>query len=325
MQLTYQVIAEGEDITGAFGDNLVSLSVVDEVGFKSDTAEIVVNDEGSLFALPATGAKLQIAMGLNGALTQLGTYIVDDLSGEIFPEIMTISAKAADMRSGIRSPKTRSWLKKTAEEILSQIAGEHGLKSLISDSLKPVKFDYLAQTAESDVNLLTRIARQLDAAFKPAGDVLVLVKRGEGLGVDGQALPVFDISKSQLNGGSWNVTGRGRYGRVVAEWSNVTAGATQKVTVGDKMPELALRHRYPNDIEARQAAEAALARAKRASGTISAEVGGFMPELFAGARVNMLDIKPELRGEWEITRVTHTMNSKLTTRFDAERDNEESK
>lgn len=325
MKLSYLVLADGENITAKLMGNVVSITVVDEIGFKSDTAEITLNDDASLFGLPETGAKLDIAMGLNGDLTHLGTYIVDDLSGTIFPETMTISAKAADMRGDIRAPKTRSWLEKTAQDILEQIASEHGLKPYISDSLKSHLFKYLAQTSESDANLLTRIARQLDAVFKPAGDALVLAKRGDGLGTNGQTLPVFDVAKDGMSGGSWNITGRGRYGRVVAEWSDVETGATQKVTVGDKKPELALRHRYPNEAEAKRAAEAALARSKRMSGTISVDIAGFRPELFAGAIANMTDIKPELRGEWDMTRVTHQLTSKLITRFDAERDNEDSK
>ncbi len=39
--------------------------------------------------------------------------------------------------------------------------------------------------------------------------------------------------------------------------------------------------------------------------------------------MNLLGIKPELNGEWLITRVQHRLDSTLTTSFDAERDNEE--
>jgi phage protein D len=61
-----------------------------------------------------------------------------------------------------------------------KIAGEHGLAKQIRDSLKSVHYTFLAQTTESDLNFLTRITRDLDATYKPAGGALVFVKTGEG-------------------------------------------------------------------------------------------------------------------------------------------------
>ncbi len=45
----------------------------------------------------------------------------------------------------------------------------------------------------------------------------------------------------------------------------------------------------------------------------------------AEAKVDLRGIKPELTGEWLITRVQHRLTDTLTTSFDAERDNEEKK
>lgn len=325
MHVAYQIIADGTDVTGNFQDRLTSLTIVDEAGQKSDTAEIMVDDRDYLVALPETGAKLQIALGFKGALVEIGTYVVDDMSGEIAPDTMTISAKAADMLGGIRARKTRSWREVTVEDIVGKIAGEHGLKPQVSDSLKAHFYAYQAQTSESDLNFLTRLAKGLDAVSKPAGEYLVFTKRGEGKAADGSELPVFVVHRTQMKGGSWKVTGRGKYGRVTAEWGERGTATTHKVTAGDKEPELALRHRYPTEAEAQGAADAALERSRRASGKISIELGGFWGDLMAEAKVDLQGIKPELTGEWLITRVQHRLTDTLTTSFDAERDNEEKK
>lgn len=325
MHVAYQIIADGTDVTGNFKDRLTSLTIIDEAGQKSDTAEIMVDDRDYLVALPETGAKLQIALGFKGALVEIGTYVVDDMSGEIAPDTMTISAKVADMLGGIRARKTRSWREVTIEDIVGKIAGEHGLKPQVSDSLKAHFYAYQAQTSESDLNFLTRLAKGLDAVSKPAGEYLVFTKRGEGKAADGSELPVFVVHRSQMKGGSWKVTGRGKYGRVTAEWGERGTATTHKVTAGDKEPELALRHRYPTEAEAQSAADAALERSRRASGKISIELGGFWGDLMAEAKVDLQGIKPELTGEWLITRVQHRLTDTLTTSFDAERDNEEKK
>lgn len=322
MHVAYQIIADGTDVTGNFKDRLVSLTITDEAGSRSDTAEIMVDDRSNLVALPVTGAKLQIALGVGG-LVEMGTYVVDDVSGEIAPDTMTVSAKAADMLGGIRARKTRSWSEVTVEDIVGKIAGEHGLKPMVSDSLKAKFCAYLAQTSESDLNLLTRIAKELDAVSKPSGEYLVFTKRGEGKAADGSQLPVFVVHRTQMQGGSWKITGRGKYGRVTAEWGERDTATTHKVTAGDKEPELALRHRYTTEDEARRAAAAALQRSRRASGKINIELGGFWGDLMAEATVDIQGVKPELTGEWLITRVQHRLTDTLTTSFDAERDNEE--
>ncbi|MDV7271413.1 contractile injection system protein, VgrG/Pvc8 family [Thioclava sp. A2] len=322
MHVAYQIIADGTDVTSNFQDRLISLTITDEAGQKSDTAEIVINDRDYLVALPKTGAKLQIAMGFKGDLVDLGTFVVDDVSGQLAPDTMTISAKAADMLGGIRARKTRSWFKVTIADIVDKIAGEHGLKPLVSEGLKACSYAYQAQTSESDLNFLTRLAKGLDAVAKPAGGYLIFSKRGEGKAADGSELPVFVVDRRQMKGGSWQITGRGKYGRVTAEWGERGTATTHKVTAGDKEPELALRHRHPTEAEAQNAVDAALARSRRARGKISIELGGFWGDLMAEAKVDLQGIKPELTGEWLITRVQHRLSNTLTTSFDAERDNE---
>ncbi len=125
-----------------------------------------------------------------------------------------------------------------------------------------------------------------------------------------------------MKGGSWTLTGRGRYGRVTAEWGERDTATSHKVTAGDGEPEMVLRHRYPNEDLAQSAADAALERSHRASGKIRIDLGGFQGDLMAGAKVNLIGIKPELTGEWLATRVRHHLGDTLTTSLDAERDNE---
>lgn len=325
MHVGFQIIADGTDVSGNFKDRLVRLTITDQAGSKSDTAEIVIDDRGYRVALPDTGAKLQISLGLAGGLVNLGSFIVDDLSGEMAPDLMTISAKGTNMLGGIGARKSRDWQGKTVQDIVGQIAGEHGLTPQVSDSLKPHKFGYLAQTSESDLNFLSRIAKDLDAVAKAAGDNLVFMKRGEGKAADGADLPVFTISRSHMSGGRWQLNGRGKHGRVVAEWGDRGAAKIHKVTAGDKDPEFVLRHRYTSENEAQRAAQSALDKSRRGSGKISIQLGGFWGDLMAEASVDLRGIKPELEGKWLVTRVQHRLASTLTTSFDAERDNEDTK
>lgn len=320
MQIAYQISADGTDVTGGFQDRLISLYIVDEAGNKSDTAEIVIDDRDHAAALPIEGAKLSISLGV-GNLVQMGDYIVDEFAGEIFPATLTIRAKAADMLGDIKARKTRSWRAKTVQDIVSKIASEHGLKPVISDSLKAHFYKFLAQTAESDLGFLTRIAKELDAVTKPAGGSLIFTKRGEGKAADGSQMPVFDVYRTMIADGSWEITGRGKYGRIITEWTDLASATTQICKAGDTDPELRIRHRYASKEEAQKAADAALEKSKRGSGKIRIQLGGFHGDLTAEGKVNLIGIKPELTGEWLITRVIHRLAGTLTTSFEAERDN----
>lgn len=323
MKPAYQIRANGLDITEKLSDCLVSLTITDEAGFKSDAASIVIDDRDWVMAIPEVGARLDIALGMDRDLFAMGTFVVDGVGGDLLPGMMRLSAKAADMVGAIRARQTREWNDVSLGSIVSKIAGEHGLKSRVSDALKDVRFPYLAQTAESDLHFLTRLARDLDAVAKPAGQSLIFVPRGEGKAGNGSLLPVVTILRSAMQpGGRWELGARGVYGKVTAEWANADGGGIREVTKGDKAPELRLPQTYGNEEAAARAAQAALEKAKRAS-TISIDLAGFWPELMAEVTVSLPDIRPGLAGQWVLKKVTHTLSGPLTTSFDAERKIEE--
>ena len=326
MKPIFSIIADGTDQTVKFQDRLIGLTLTDEAGQKSDTVQIVLDNRDNLIALPPMGAKLDISLGFRETgLTAMGRYVVDDLSGKIFPATLTIDAKAADMRGDIKAPKTRAWEGVTLGDIAAKIAGEHSLKLAIAPSLKSQAYPYLAQTAESELHFLTRLARDLDATAKAAGGALVLVKRGEGKASDGSDLPVHQIHQDQMTRASWKATGRGRYGKVCAEWCELGSATVHKVYVGDGKPTHKLRHRHATKDEATRAAQSALDRGKRSSGTISVQLAGFQGDLLAEGKVDIQGIHPELTGEWLVTSVTHRLGTALATSFEAERDNEKEK
>jgi len=173
--------------------------------------------EISLFA---TGVTLMKSLwdGMASIVDQAVNFIVQKLK-ELKPDWISDLQAWVSGSGDIRARKSRSWRDVSVQDIVQKIASEHGLKPVISESLKAQKFAYLAQTTESDLNFLTRIAKDLDAVAKPAGGALVVAKRGENKAADGSDLPVFDVHKSQIAEGSWQINGRGKYRCVIVEWT----------------------------------------------------------------------------------------------------------
>jgi phage protein D len=305
----FQIIVGGEDATGAIADRLLSLSITDEDGEKADRLELQIDDRDGAAAYPDMDAELEVSLGfLQSGLSFMGKFKVDGVSGEGPRQTLRITATAADMKGDIRSPKTRAFENKTLADIVATIAGEAGLQPLTSESLSSTFYAFVAQTSESNLHFLTRLAKPLDATAKPAGGALIVQRRGEGKTAAGDVLIAPSLGPSTLSRWSWSQDSRETYARVEAEWSDTAAGAIRKVTMGQGTPLRKLRHVFGSESEATQAADATLRGAGRAAMSISAELAGFDAGLLAGATVVLAGMpRAELNGEWQLGTVTHRL------------------
>jgi phage protein D len=246
----------------------------------------------------------------------MGQFTVGGVAGAGPAQRMLITASAVDMKSDARAPKTRAWEGKTLKDIVSTIAAEAKLKPVVGESVASAHWAYLAQTAESDLHFLTRIAATLDATAKAGGGALIVQKRGEGKTAAGDTITPVAIGAARLSSWSWKVDGRAEYKKVEAEWSDTATGQRRKVVRGSGNPVQRLRHLYASAEEATRACEGELSRAGRAGLTISADLAGFEPGLFAGGIARLSGLRAELNGDWHIQKVTHSLSAGLRTSFD---------
>ena len=147
-------------------------------------------------ALPPKGAELDLWLGYDNLNQKVGKYIVDECEVSGAPTQMSLIGKAAQMegqkRSALQSMKTRTWPNGTTiGTMVSTIASDHGLVASVATVLQAISLPAYHQRHESDLHLLSRVAEQYDATFKAVEGRLVLMKRGSGASVSGQALPQF--------------------------------------------------------------------------------------------------------------------------------------
>lgn len=318
----FRIEADGQDATAKLRDRLLSLRVTEEDGKQADALTLRIDDRDNALVFPEIEAKLTVWLGFRGeALTYIGQFQIDGISGEGGPDTMTISASAIDLKSTVRAPRTRAWEKNSLSDIVGKIAGESGLEPVISKSIANKTWPYLAQTAESDLNFLTRIAAKLDATAKAAGGRLIVAKRGEDVTPGGDAVTAVRIPRNRLKPGwNWELDEREKYGCVEAEWADTGSGEQRKVKRGEGTPARRLRHVYSSKAEAEEAAEAALSAASRMRMSLTATIAGFEPELYASGRVQFTGLRRELAGEWHISQVTHELGSNLFTSLSAKKD-----
>ena len=315
----FRILADSQDITDRIRDRLLFLRVTDEAGIKSDTVEIKLDDRDALIAWPEHGAELEVLLGYQkSGLTRMGLYVVDEVEHGGPPNALTIRAKASDMRQSPKAPRTRVWDNVTLADMVTTIAGEHGLVPKISEPLAAISYTHLDQTEESDLHLLTRLARENSAVTKPVAGNLIFATRGEAKSISGQTLPTIQVMAQQVQRHQMTQADRSKYAAVLTQWHDPMKAERMPVKVGQGKPVYTLRHTYPDIHQATRAAQAKLEALQRGTGTLSLTLIG-NSELMAEAKLELKGIRDRIDGEWLIQRVEHQFdNQGFVTRIEAE-------
>ncbi|MEW7978654.1 MAG: contractile injection system protein, VgrG/Pvc8 family [Candidatus Sedimenticola endophacoides] len=309
MTPAFRILADSQDITDRIRDRLLSLRVTDEAGIKSDTVEIKLDDRDALVVWPEHGAELEVSLGYQqSGLTRLGLYIVDEVEHGGPPYALTIWAKASDMRQSLKAPRTRVWDNVTLADMVTTIAGEHGLVPKISEPLAAVSYTHLDQTEESDLHLLNWLARENSAVTKPVAGNLIFATRGESKSISGKDLPTVQIVGSQIQRHQMTQADRSKYAAVLTHWHDSMKAERVPVKAGQGKPVYTLRHTYPDSEQATRAAQAKLEALKRGTGTLSLTLIG-NSDLMTEAKLELKGIRDRVDGEWLIQRVEHQFDN----------------
>lgn len=245
MKPTFQITAGGNDITGDVSSRLVMLDIVDTVDETSDSMTITLEDAAGTLALPKSGARIEIAIGYDGANQRVGAFVVDDVSIEGPPDTIIVSGSSTpfveDRNGGgsasFTSRKSRSWDGKTLGEIVQTIAGECGLQPVVDKALESIAIPHIDQVGESDANILIRLARRYGGVLKPADGRLVLASEAGGVTTSGQALVMTltpaDVSsyRVRIGGKSQGVT------KVKARVHDYAKGESEEIDVEVAKPQ----------------------------------------------------------------------------------------
>ncbi|WP_290922004.1 contractile injection system protein, VgrG/Pvc8 family [Halodesulfovibrio sp.] len=321
--LDYRITANNDDITSLLQKYCAQITVTDAAGYQSDSLSITLNDPG--IAMPQTGAELCVAMGDKGALTPMGKYIVDEVGLSFPPHTMTISANAAPFEgsssgcSPLQSQRQRSFKACTLKELVCSIATEHRLEVAVSEKLGLIKLDHIDQMDESDIHLLTRIAKEYDAIAKVNGGTILFVERGAGYNSRGEPMPVVHLSQEQVTRGSAKISLRGAFKKIVSTYRDIAAAKDVEVVAGEGDPVYRIKGVYSNKETALQAAKQRLAFYERGKWTLSLSLP-FTPELVAESRIVLDGFRTGINGTWSVTKATHSMSSSgATTSIEGER------
>jgi phage protein D len=296
-----KIIANNKDVSKLISNNLISLTLVDEIGISADEVTLKVRND---FKRPKYADEIKIF--INGIY--YGIYIVQTTTKT--QNELIIKATATNFTNSLKKKKTRSFENIKACELIAKIATENNLNYKCDIDFT---FKHLAQTNESDLNLLTRLAKQLNAQFNIKNNTIIFIKTKQ----ENENLPKFTIDIKEAITYSIKHNAKKIYKSTKAIYHDTKENKIKQISYLTGEPQFILQDTFKNEAEAYKTAKSYYELLNKGS------ITGFVtipPKEIRAGGILILTGFSEDDGEYSIKRVTHNLSgSGYTMRVEFER------
>jgi phage protein D len=229
---TWRIAIDGQTISEALSRSVQSVTFDDEAGITSDSLSIVF--AGDLPHIDV-GRKIALKLGYKGEeLISAGIFAVE--SSEWTKQTLTISATGLNFAGAMKTKRTQTYEGITIADIVAQISVRSDVANAPLCDFDDTRVNYLAQTDESDMHFLSRLAKDYDAVFSVKSDRIIFLKRGgDGLKQTEQ-LPTYEINAKLTNELTIKRKARPKYSAVQAIWRDQQEQETKSAIAGAGEP-----------------------------------------------------------------------------------------
>ncbi|WP_040269173.1 phage late control D family protein [Pseudomonas rhodesiae] len=291
----FRLMVDGNDIAQKISPRLMSLELTDNRGVEADQLTITLSDHDGLLSIPPKGAVLRLWLGWSDTgLVDKGTYTVDETEHSGAPDILSIRARSADLRKGLKTKRERSWSNTTLGEVLADIAIGNGLTATIAGALDGLPILQLDQANESDANLISRLGEEFDAVASVKAGCLLCLPAGGGKTASGLDLPHITLTRADGDQHRYLQADRDSYDGVRAYYYDVNSAKKQEAIAGGGDNLKDLRHTYSDQQSALRAARAEFRRLQRGSATLSYSLAMGRPDLIPELTYTLHGVKAEI-------------------------------
>ncbi len=291
----FRLTVDGLDIAQLISPRLMSLELTDNRGVEADQLSITLSDHDGLLSIPPKGAVLRLWLGWSDTgLVDKGTYTVDETEHSGAPDVLSIRARSADLRKGLKIKRERSWSNTTLGDVLGDIAIGNGLTATIARALKGLSILQLDQANESDANLISRLAEDFDAVASVKAGCLLCLPAGGGKSASGMVLPHITLTRADGDQHRYLQADRDSYDGVRAYYYDVNSAKKQEAIAGGGDNLKDLRHTYSDQQSALRAARAEFRRLQRGSATLSYNLAMGRPDLIPELTYTLQGVKEEI-------------------------------
>ncbi|MBA6043600.1 phage late control D family protein [Pseudomonas lactis] len=291
----FRLTVDGNDIAQLISPRLMSLELTDNRGIEADQLSITLSDHDSLLAIPPKGAVVRLWLGWSDTgLVDKGTYTVDETEHSGAPDVLSIRARSADLRKGLKTKRERSWSNTTLGDVLGDIAIGNGLTATVARSLDGLPILQLDQANESDANLISRLGEEFDAVASVKAGCLLCMPAGGGKTASGLDLPHITLTRTDGDQHRYLLADRDSYDGVRAYFYDVNSAKKQEAIAGGGENLKDLRHTYSDKQSALRAARAEFNRLRRGSATLSYTLAVGRPDLIPELTYTLQGVKAEI-------------------------------
>lgn len=291
----FRLTVDGLDIAQLVSPRLMSLELTDNRGVEADQLSITLSDHDGLLSIPPKGAVLRLWLGWSDTgLVDKGTYTVDETEHTGAPDVLSIRARSADLRKGLKTKRERSWSNTTLGKVLGDIAIGNGLSATIAGALDGLPILQLDQANESDANLISRLGEEFDAVASVKAGCLLCLPAGGGKTASGLDLPHITLNRADGDQHRYLQADRDSYDGVRAYYYDVNSAKKQEAIAGGGDNLKDLRHTYSDQQSALRAARSEFRRLQRGSATLSYNLAMGRPDLIPELTYTLQGVKAEI-------------------------------
>ncbi|MGB7649317.1 MAG: phage late control D family protein [Pseudomonas fluorescens] len=291
----FRLTVDGNDIAQLISPRLMSLELTDNRGIEADQLTLTLSDHDGLLAIPPKGAVLRLWLGWSDTgLVDKGTYTVDETEHSGAPDVLSIRARSADLRKGLKTKRERSWSNTTLGDVLGDIAIGNSLTATIAGALDGLPILQLDQANESDANLISRLGEEFDAVASVKAGCLLCLPAGGGKTASGLDLPHITLTRADGDQHRYLQADRDSYDGVRAYFYDVNSAKKQEAIAGGGDNLKDLRHTYSDQQSALRAARAEFRRLQRGSATLSYNLAIGRPDLIPELTYTLQGVKAEI-------------------------------
>lgn len=310
----FQVLIGGRDVSSKIRPLLESITVEDKDGVASDSCEIVLADPDGSVLMPEKDDTISILLGHKGK--GVGLVFEGFVDGTTSAGAkgsgrkLTVKGKSARQKSKAKEPREKHWDKKTFGEVAKDAASYAGLSATVDGSLASLKREYWSMKNESFQHWGQRMARQLGATFKIAGNRAVFMKRNAGAGAGGTALATVRAVYGD-NMVNWSISpdlGQPQFRKVKTRYYDPKSAkwkTEERDVDGTDAPAVrTLRFQAGDKDNAKQNSDAEAGASERNKGSGSVQILGDAAAKPEGT-LTIEGARPGIDGEYAIDSVKH--------------------
>lgn len=312
----FKIRYEGKDITTDLTPYLIAVDYTDKARGESDEIQITLEDTEGLWRnewWPTKGDKLNLDFGYDGALTDAGTFTVDEIEVSGPPDTVNIRGVASWITTAMRTRESKAYEGQTLKQIAETVAKKNGL-TLVGQILT-LRIARSTQNQETDLAYLKRLADEFGYQFSIKGDKLVFVSIFD---IE-KGLPVVELSRTDLMSYSLRDKALATYKKAVVKYhdskekkvveatvSDVENGGGEKFNEATAADTLEIRTKAENKEQAELKAKVALyrSRSNQVEGTLTVPGNPF---LVAGNNFELTDMG-QLSGKYQIIESRHSIS-----------------